>query len=64
MFIVGEQHKVFAAPEERNVLIGMIAYNIALLWSSILWVSLHIYKHSAPLEQSVCWPSMSHLGLH
>jgi len=36
MFIVGDQHKVFAAPEERNVLIGMIAYNIALLRSSIL----------------------------
>ena len=35
------------------LLMGIIAYNIALLRSSILWVSLRIYKHSAPLEQSV-----------
>ena len=28
----------------------IFAYNISLLWSSCLWVTLPIYKHSAPPE--------------
>jgi len=28
----------------------ILAYNISLLWSSYLWVTFRIYKHSAPPE--------------
>jgi hypothetical protein len=51
MFIVSWLHKVFAAPEERNVA-DPVAYNISLLWSSRRWVTFRSYKHSAPLELS------------
>ena len=50
MFIVRGSLEFFAAPEERHVLMRIIAYNISLLRSSGLWVSLRVYKHSAPPE--------------
>jgi hypothetical protein len=28
----------------------ILAYHISLLWSSCLWVTFRIYKHSAPPE--------------
>jgi hypothetical protein len=32
------------------LLMRIVAYNISLLWSSCLGVTLRIYKHSAPPE--------------
>lgn len=48
MFIATGLPGLFAAPEERNVVAAILAYNIPLLWGFGLREIFRIYKHSAP----------------
>ena len=50
MFIVNRLHRVFVAPEERNVAEANPRLQHFAPWSSCLWVTVRIYKHSAPPE--------------